>query len=239
MIKFTTIIKHYPDARAAHKDRPSGFSFLSCLKNYFSTIKNGLSEANINVETILLCDGHEEEFAAERELISQYPDLHVVLLYKNLRDPWATYYWAYDLATINERSNDEFIYMLENDYLHSSAWLKKIEELITSKIKTDYISLYDHPDKYFGHKSFNLKYSRLKSQIQITDSHYWRTTPSTCGSFIASVKVLREDRLFYKVKIKDRFRYPLLRYLKKRILVSPMPSLSSHQMVDLNEVFSK
>jgi hypothetical protein len=86
---------------------------------------------------------------------------------------------------VEECDDDDIIYNCEDDYLH----LPKAPVLIEEGIKrADYVTLYDHPDKYTRH--YNLgEYSKVIK----TPSSHWRFTISTCMTFAARVKTLKED----------------------------------------------
>ncbi|MDR2490733.1 MAG: hypothetical protein LBD20_04955 [Spirochaetaceae bacterium] len=60
----------------------------------------------------------------------------------------------------------------------------------------DYVTLYDHPDKYWLYKNkgnpFNFK-KLQKTRIFITQSVHWRETNSTTMTFACTVKTLQED----------------------------------------------
>jgi hypothetical protein len=89
--------------------------------------------------------------------------------------------------SLNPNEND-LLYFLENDYLHLDNWVQKLRELYNTYDLPHYISLYDHNDKYFLPM-----YDNLTSKIFTTSTHHWRTTPSTCGSFIINGKIFKED----------------------------------------------
>lgn len=94
---------------------------------------------------------------------------------------------------IKEYDSDDYVYFLEDDYLH----LPRSKKVLLEGLKTaDYVTLYDHPDKYldsknggnpFNHGSFQ------KSEIFVTESAHWRTINSTTMTFASKVKTIKED----------------------------------------------
>jgi len=120
------------------------------------------------------------------------------------------------------------IYFLENDYLHVDGWLGKVEELFTTYNGLDYVSLYDHKDKYFLPM-----YDNLVSKIFITDSHHWRSTPSTCGSFTITKERFDEDYDILSTVRGDHNKFLWLNKNRGRSVVSPIPGLSTHCMEGL------
>lgn len=126
---------------------------------------------------------------------------------------------------------NDLIYFLENDYLHVQGWVIKVIELFRTH-KDKYISLYDHADKYFD-------YDKLESKIIATSNCHWRTTPSTCGSYIINREVFLEDfedietinRMCYDMgPTPDHYKFLTLNLYKKRQVLTPIPGLSTHVM---------
>lgn len=90
---------------------------------------------------------------------------------------------ALDMAVAND--DDEVVYFVEDDYLHTSVAAKVLEEGIK---RADYVTLYDHPDKYTRYYNMG-EYSKVIK----TESSHWRFTTSTCMTFAAKVKTLKKD----------------------------------------------
>lgn len=86
---------------------------------------------------------------------------------------------------IQECDNEELVYFVEDDYLHLGSAPKLLEEGIK---RADYVTLYDHPDKYTPQYNGG-EFSKV---IKTTSSH-WRYTISTCMTFAAKVKTIKED----------------------------------------------
>lgn len=78
-----------------------------------------------------------------------------------------------------------FVYFCEDDYLHrpESPYL-----LIEGLRWSNYVTLYDHPDKYVDKRG----YGEIGRCIKTETSH-WRQTISTCCTFGANTKILQED----------------------------------------------
>jgi hypothetical protein len=88
-------------------------------------------------------------------------------------------------AAIEECPEQELIYFVEDDYLHLSKAPGLLEEGIR---RGDYVTLYDHPDKYTRHYNMG-EYSKV---IKTASSH-WRYTASTCMTFATTVGTLKDD----------------------------------------------
>lgn len=85
-----------------------------------------------------------------------------------------------------EYDDNELVYFCEDDYLHLGSAPKLIEEGIK---RADYVTLYDHPDKY----TRNYNGGEFSKVIKTASSH-WRYTASTCMTFSTKVGTLREDK---------------------------------------------
>ena len=125
--------------------------------------------------------------------------------------------------TINE---NDLIYILENDYLHVNGWVDKVTDLFKTFNGLNYISLYDHNDKY----TWMHLYEDLVSKIFTTSTHHWRTVPNTCGSYICTKKLFLEDYDVQTTIIGDANKWLHLEQTKGRFMLSALPGLSTHCM---------
>ena len=91
-----------------------------------------------------------------------------------------------------------------------------------------YVSLYDHNDKYFLPM-----YENLVSKLFVTENHHWRTTPSTCGSFIITRELLELDYDIHTLVIGDHNKFLQLAEERNRMVITPIPGLSTHCMEGL------
>ena len=125
----------------------------------------------------------------------------------------------------NSIVDGDLIYFLENDYMHVGGWVDKVLELFQTYNGLDYVSLYDHNDKYFLPM-----YDNLTSKIFTSSSHHWRTTPSTCGSFITTKQRLNEDFDILSTMRGDHNKWLWLNENRSRFVFTPIPGLSTHCM---------
>jgi hypothetical protein len=79
--------------------------------------------------------------------------------------------------------DEDIVVFLEDDYLFNKNWIQYIKEGLQF---ADYVTLYDHPDKYTN------MYSTLVSKL-FKGTIHWRTTPSTTNSYACLIKTLRDD----------------------------------------------
>jgi len=142
-----------------------------------------------------------------------------------------TFRMVYEKAL--EYKDNDLIYFLEDDYLHLPGSLECLISVAKQNI-ADYITLYDHPDKY-GFKAQNpfVKDGGEKTRVFLTDSHHWKLTDSTTMTVAAFVDVLKRDKSTWWRWTETKHPYDFkifvdLRCFSRARLISPIPSLSTH-----------
>jgi hypothetical protein len=204
------LYRHTSNSAGIGKNRPHWFSYDKSLNNILETIKN-----NKSIKFHLLFDGTSN---------ISHPNIDHIENFTGGSDQ-ASFNYAWNYAINLPLQNNDLIYFLENDYMHSKDWSSKIIELYTI-YNNGYTTLYDHPDKY------GIGYQYLRPQLIVTSSHHWRTTPSTCGSFIVDKQTLIEDHDIHTTMPGDHEKFLWLGKNRNRILLSPIPSLSTHCEVE-------
>lgn len=133
---------------------------------------------------------------------------------------------------------DEAIaYFAEDDYLYLEPALERMMAVFDTVPAADYVTLYDHLDRYTRRDDARGGMSR----IAVAGGQHWRTVESTCMTFGARVRRLRSDRWVLRLgtapkqRPKDRLMWRLLQgqhlfrwKFPKRMLLGPVPSLASH-----------
>jgi hypothetical protein len=215
-MKIHIFYRHYNIEGSDYKNRPQWFDFEKCFVNLLNTIEGK------NVDLHLIMDG-----SIENNFVKKYQDkytLHTIDAKSDQISFWET--WKIAKQTlIGEK---DLVYFLENDYLHVENWVEKIEDLFSTFQGLNYVSLYDHNDKYFLPM-----YEDLASKIFTTKKHHWRTTPSTCGSFVISKQVFEDDFEDHTSIKGDHNKFLHLAQTKSRFVLTPIPGLSTHCMEGL------
>jgi GT2 family glycosyltransferase len=122
------------------------------------------------------------------------------------------------------------VYLVEDDYLHQADGQTHILEGLEL---ADYVSLYDHPDKYMDPSPNPLvKQGGEATRVLLTRSSHWKLTNSTTMTFAARVRTLRQDaevmRCCCRPSVPQDF-YMFSELLKRgRRLVTPIPGRSTH-----------
>lgn len=213
-------VRHcYYSEVSAHKKRPKGFDRQKCFQNLVQTIKGapGVSVTCLLDTSQALSSGH---FLHDQSL---YP----VIEFKGGSE-CASFLFMMDYVLGKKEIDDEaIIYFLEDDYLHLPHWTGALREAFELP-SIDYVTLYDHRDKYE-----NALYQGLQSELFLTGSCHWRTTPSTTNTYAMLLKTLKRDEKIHRFfssegKIsRDHEKFCALKE-KGSKLISSIPGLASH-----------
>lgn len=215
-MKINILYRHYNVEGTDAKERPDWFSYEKCLINLLESITD-----KKDVYIYVMMDGEPTD-----NFINKYSDQVTIKTIQAGSDQASflkTYEYAKELS--QDCKDTDLFYFLENDYLHIKGWDKKVRELFSTYRDLNYVSLYDHNDKYFLPQ-----YDDLVSKIFTTQTHHWRTTPSTCGTYIVDKKILLAD---YDVPFEipgDHFKFLHLNQTRGRFVITPIPGLATHCM---------
>jgi len=216
-MKIHIFYSHYDITGTDNKNRPQWFDYEKCFINLLNTIKD---KNNIKLNVVM--DGK-----IENNWIKKYKEFYNLYEFEggNIEIITKT---IYKIIKEYKCDNNDLIYILENDYLHINGWDEKLIELYKTFNGLNYISLYDHNDKYFLSQ-----YEDLTSKIITTNSHHWRTTPSTCGSYIVPKYIFDDDFEIQTTIIGDHNKHLYLNQHKERFILTPIPGLNTHCMEEL------
>jgi len=217
-MKIHIFYRHYNTEKSNErgKVRPEWFNYERCFINLINTIKNN------NVDLHVIFDGNYKDNFIKKYY--NYFTLHEI----NEKNDMGSFFKTCMIIKEQNIKDTDLIYILENDYLHVDNWIKKVNEFFESNSYLNYLTLYDHLDKYI----FN-DYENLTSKILITKTHHWRTTPSTCGSFIMKKKLFDLDFDIQSTFVGDNQKFIKLKKERNRDVISPIPGLSTHCSYDL------
>jgi len=101
---------------------------------------------------------------------------------------------ALNLA-IKENLESDFVYLLEDDFLHKEESKGLLIEALNSY--DSYVTLYDHPDKYINKENGGNPYIEERGEVTRlvkTENVHWKITNSTVMSFAARVSRLKHDK---------------------------------------------
>jgi hypothetical protein len=210
--------RHYP-IFGREEWRPYWFDYEKCFINLLNSIT-----LHNDVKINIVYDGEKDD-----NFIFKY-DYNFIHI--NAKTDYNSFKETLKIIKSSNIQENDLIYFLENDYLHVNGWDQKVINFFKEEYEGVYLSLYDHNDKYMN------EYDHLVSKIIVKDNHHYRTTPSTCGSFILRKKTLIDDfdlhfngPDFFKnftTEPVDHVKFILLSKFKKRNIFTPIPGLSTH-----------
>jgi hypothetical protein len=126
--------------------------------------------------------------------------------------------------------DNEIVYFLENDYLHKPGAKKVLEEGI--EMGADFVSLYDHPDKYIDGANPYVQGGGEGTRVMLSESSHWKITNSTTMTFAAKVKTLRKTENILRKHTSgthpNDFHMFIELYNSNHFLITPIPGYSTH-----------
>lgn len=190
--------------------RAPWFNKWRCLENFTTVFKGH--------DITLIADGVEEDVWTK--LNQLYPGLD--LRRTSYGSNAGSFLYCLEEAVALEPTT--MVYFVEDDYLHHEGADVVLEQGLQV---CPYVSLYDHPDKYWDDNADKL------SKIIMTEDVHWRTTGSTTMTFASRAGFLAEDKsVFYKWcggEDKWTHDFQLFTHLSKtRGLITPMPGYATH-----------
>lgn len=201
-----------------HKKRIPGFSKESCYLNLLETIDRNKSNLTFFLDVA----------RGEREL-HFLPKENTIEIREGTES--GAFLRLLDHVSKLSLHPETILYFVEDDYIHRAGWVDILLEGFQIP-DVDYVTLYDHRDKYF----FPM-YDRLSSQIFTTPSCHWRTTPSTTQTFATRFKTLLRDLPIHRKYSlgreisDDHAKFLHLRRRGSR-LISSIPGWSTHAEPD-------
>ena len=166
MSRIKVFLRHWNGAVNRKQNvRPDWFSYKKCYRS--------IKEADVDLYILLdgIKDQHHFEFDPEDNITEFNGGTDAKSLLFCLR-----------FIEKQQLDPEDIVYIVEDDYLHLKGWDQILQEAFDT-FNVDYITLYDHPDKYFLPM-----YDTLQSKILHTNNTHWRTTPSTCNTYAGKWK---------------------------------------------------
>jgi hypothetical protein len=192
--------------------RPEWFSYEKCY--------HSIKKANIDL-TILL-DGAQENHHF------QFNRNDKIIEYLGGSDA-ASFKFCLETIKNSNPQDGDIIYIVEDDYMHRPNWELILKEAFDN-FDVDYVTLYDHPDKYFLPM-----YNNLQSKILHTQTSHWRTTPSTCNTYAGKWQTFKkhwDTHMKYCSPEHTHDGYDHTKFIdlwnQGSNLISPLPGYSTH-----------
>lgn len=234
------------DLSNREKIKPGYASKEGCLKNFVSEFSNK--------NLLVVCDNVTEDTF---KMVGKYVLPENIILTQNGNTGSFLFSWNMARHLCNEVPEDTVFYFIEDDYIHRKDSKKVLFEAF-KHLQADYVSLYDHPDKYqnFKDERYTWDHGRQDDDIDgvrvpkhiyfkvgealdracnlyITKSCHWRTVGSTTMTWATTAKNIIEDN-DEMIALHEGKHLPMggdtFRMLasKNKQLISPIPSYSAH-----------
>ena len=202
-----------------NKVKPDFITNEICLKNFV--------EVFLPNDFTIIADNISED--TKKMILKYVPE--DCIQYVKVGHGAGTFNLALDLAlTYND---EEIVYFIENDYLHTSDAKKILKEGFD--IGASFVSLYDHPDKYLSPDRGGNPYcdgGAEDTRVYLTDNSHWKITNSTTMTFAAKVKTLKENEKILRDFTNGTHPHDFQMFLKLReynqLLITPIPGRSTH-----------
>lgn len=214
------IYRHTSNTSGIGKNRPHWFSYKKSLENILNTIE-GIDFVKFHLLFDGICN-------VEHPRIDHIENINVG------SDP-ASYAQAWRYAATLDLTDDDIIYIAENDYAFVDGWPYKLKELFDTYDRLDYVTLYDHPDKYMdpsiGGNPF-CQGGAEDTRVYISDSCHWKLTNATTMTFASTVKSLKRTeptlRKWTQGSYPEDFKMFLDLRDQNELLISSIPGYSTH-----------
>jgi hypothetical protein len=201
-----------------NKVKPNYINNENCLKNCSSIFKT------INHSWHVIADNVSDETYSM--ILKYIPENCIIKV--SIGHGAGTFNLALDKAL--SFNDNEVVYFIENDYLHKKDADKVLLEGFG--IGSDYVSLYDHPDKYIDGANPLVESGGEITRVMLSNSCHWKITNSTTMTFASKVKTLKEDESILRKWTGGSYPQDFQMFLelasKQKSLVTPIPGYSTH-----------
>ena len=213
----------YSEGRVAKKDaRPINFTLEKCNENLLKTTQD---HKDI-VEIVYLLDVKHRK--GKKHFLEENPD-NIIIEFSGGTDA-ISFNFLLDYMSSIKLGGDDIVYFLEDDYLHAYDWVNVMLDAFATIPGIDYLTLYDHNDKY----GLLPMYDKLTSKIYVSNYCHWRVVPNTTNTY-----AMRFSTLLNSIVIHRKYSKPELLWTRDAekfadltsrgyTLVSPMPGFSTH-----------
>ena len=197
--------------------RPSWFNKIKVFENFKNTLNSNL----INYTIV-----YDEFYGSiDKTFLAKEKNVEII----KCGNECDSFLKTLEIIQSKNLSDEQIIYLLEDDYLHRPGWSEVMLEGFD--INSHYLTLYDFD--FFIAKGW-------LCEIFTTPSSHWRAVPATTNTFACKYKTLIEDMEIQKeysiYGIREMDEYSFSRDYNKfwelqkqeRYLISPMPGWSTH-----------
>lgn len=199
------------------KQKIPGVTLVSCLRNFLHHFQS-VDRINIIADNV-----GEDTYTAVVDITSSYPQTTIHIERTCLGNSGAIKHAL--RRACQECTKGDYIYFVEDDYIHKQDALTVLMEGLK---RFDYVTLYDHLDKYTQVQS-----GGEMARVCVSETCHWKCTNSTTMTFACSYEKMQDDcecmQRYLHTNIPQDFL--LFRHLirhKRRTLASSLPGFCTH-----------
>lgn len=194
-----------PPAFSGDKFKLSEF----CLRSFKSSL------GSLRAKIFVLLDNCPAEYQNLFESLFDQEDLEFIQLKGIGNEPT----FEMQIKLLLEQSYSDVVYFAEDDYLYMTGQFESMVNFLNSSSDVDFISPYDHTDYY------TTSLHDHPNKIRVAYGKHWRTTNSTCLTFMARRQALEEAMVTF------------MTFLKGSSDASLWVSLTKSRVFDIKSIF--
>lgn len=208
------------------KTKPDYITKKGCLKNFINVF--GIDNLYIIADNV---SDNTYEFIKSFNIDNNH------IFRTNFGNGAASFRKALSIS-LQQFNDNDYVYFVEDDYLH----LNNSNKILLEGLDIfDYVTLYDHPDKYISAGTTKNKITgnplisdnSEETRVYLTENTHWKLTNSSTMTFACKVSVLKQDLKIILEFVKTDFPYDFNMFcnlinINKRKLGSSIPGMSTH-----------
>lgn len=140
--------------------------------------------------------------------------------------------FALQIKLLLEQTYSEYIYFAEDDYFYLPDQFKSAIGFI-KEYNAEFVTLYDHLDSY------TLEIHNHPEKIVVSQGKHWRSTGSTCLSFLTTKRVLKETKNVFATYSKKNYDASIWFVLTKRNVFNPIKILATLGEMPMFKIYGK
>lgn len=177
-----------------------------CLRSFKQAI------GSLRVKIYVILDGCPPDYEA---LFTQHfatPDLELIKVDSIGNRP--TFGRQIDL--LRDQRESDLVYFAEDDYFYLPGALEALVQFARGNPDAHFVSPYDHPDAY------QLALHPKRQELRVFGGRHWRTSASTCLTFLTPQEVLRRTERVFRTYQKTNLDVSLWMALTKQTVLNPL-----------------
>ena len=201
-----------------NKVKPTNVNNKNCLANFCEVFHESIADIIVIADNV-----SDETYTMITEHVHK-DNIHQV----SIGHGAGTFNLSLNMALLE--SDDEIIYFVEDDYLHKKDSDKVLLEGFN--LGSDFISLYDHPDKYMEEVNPYVEGGGEATRVFLSNTCHWKLTNSTTMTFASRVSTLRQYENTIRKHTATSHPYDFDMWIELRThgasLITPLPGYSTH-----------